>query len=236
MWPTMATERPGGWVLIPGTFATVDPTLSWVTSAKAPAASRKTAAGACSYPEGPAAVSSLRRVSGSAMESWEVSDAASVAGHELAQHELQDPAVLVVLALLGRVDAHLGGELDVAGLDLDLVGVAAVEAGDRDLLLAREPERRRRLALGELQRQHAHADQVGAVDALEGLRDHRAHAEQVGALGGPVARGARAVLGAGEHDQRRALLRVLHRRVVDRLLIWDTVATRRELDREAADQ
>src|SRR5215207_2427990 len=121
MWPTMATERPGGWVLIPGTRATVEPTESWVTSAKALAASRKTAAGACSYPEGPAAVSSLRRVSGTAMEAGEVSDAASVAGHELTQHELQDPAVLVVLALLGRVDAHLGGELDVARLDRDLL-------------------------------------------------------------------------------------------------------------------
>ena len=64
MWPTIARERP---LPVPGTLATVEPTESWVTSAKAPAASRKTAAGACSYPEGPAAVSSFRRDSGTAM-------------------------------------------------------------------------------------------------------------------------------------------------------------------------
>ena len=45
MWPTMATERP---LPVPGTLATVEPTESLVTSAKADAASRKTAAGACS--------------------------------------------------------------------------------------------------------------------------------------------------------------------------------------------
>jgi hypothetical protein len=39
----------------------------------------------------------------------------------------------------------------------------------------------------ELQRQHAHADQVAAVDALEAARDHRLDAEQLRALGGPVA-------------------------------------------------
>src|SRR3546814_7114962 len=40
-------------------------------------------------------------------------------------------------------------------------------------------------ALHELQRQHAHAHQVRAVDALEGLDDDRLHAEQTRALGGP---------------------------------------------------
>src|SRR5215218_973864 len=196
MWPTMATERPSP---VPGTRATVDPTLSWLTSAKAPAASRKTAAGACSYPDGPAAVSSLRRVSGTGMSVVRlVATTSACRLHELAQHELQDAAVLEVVALLGRVDAHLGGELRVARLDRDLLGVAAVEAADRDLLLAREAQRLRRLALGELQRQDAHPNEVGAVDALEGLGDHGLHPEQVRALGGPVARGARAVLAARE--------------------------------------
>src|SRR5687767_4679988 len=107
MCPTTASERPPE---VPGTLAKLEPTESEVTSANAPAASRKTAAGACSYPEGPAALSSLTRVSGTGMGGEEVSDAAS-AGHELPQHELQDAAVLEVVALLGGVDAHLGGEL-----------------------------------------------------------------------------------------------------------------------------
>ena len=67
MWPTIATDRPGRAGSRPGTRATVEPTLSCVTSANAAAASRKAAAGACSYPEGPAAVSSRRSVSGSAI-------------------------------------------------------------------------------------------------------------------------------------------------------------------------
>ena len=55
------------------------------------------------------------------------------------------------------------------------------------------------------QRQHAHADQIAAVDALEALGDDRFHAEQERALGGPVAAGAHAVILAGQHDQRRVL-------------------------------
>ena len=58
--------------------------------------------------------------------------------------------------------------------------------------------------LGELQRQHAHADQVGAVDPLVGLGDDGLDAEQRGALGRPVARRAGAVLLAGQDDQRDA--------------------------------
>ena len=38
-------------------------------------------------------------------------------------------------------------------------------------------------------------------------------------LRGPVARGAGAVLLAADHDERHALLRVAHRRVVDRQLL-----------------
>jgi hypothetical protein len=78
----------------------------------------------------------------------------------------------------------------------------------------------------ELQRQHAHADQVGAVDALEAARDHRLHAEQLRALGRPVARRSGAVLLAAEHHGRRALGDVAHRGVVDRHLSpegWNSV-------------
>ena len=54
------------------------------------------------------------------------------------------------------------------------------------------------------------------MDALEALGEHRLDAEQLRALGGPVARRARAVLLAREHDERHAFGRVLHRGVVDR--------------------
>jgi hypothetical protein len=49
-----------------------------------------------------------------------------------------------------------------------------------------------------LQRQHAHADQVGAVDALEAFDDDGAHAEQQGALGRPVGGGGGGGGGGGE--------------------------------------
>ncbi len=45
MWPTIASDGPSA---VPATRATVEPTVSWVTSAKAAAASRNTAAAGCS--------------------------------------------------------------------------------------------------------------------------------------------------------------------------------------------
>src|SRR5205807_10119759 len=89
------------------------------------------------------------------------------------------------------------------------------EAVDAELLPAAQPQRLPALAALELQRQDAHADQVGAVDALEALGDHRADAEQERALGRPVPRGSRPVLLARQHDQRRALLLVAERGVED---------------------
>ncbi|OMP13801.1 hypothetical protein COLO4_00925, partial [Corchorus olitorius] len=63
-------------------------------------------------------------------------------------------------------------------------------------------EREARGARLELQRQHAHADQVRAVNALEAFGHDGLNAGQAHALGGPVARAALAVVGAGNHDQR----------------------------------
>ena len=60
----------------------------------------------------------------------------------------------------------------------------------------------------KLQRQHAHADQVGAVDALEALGDDGLDTRQTHALGGPVARRALTVVGAGDDDQRLLALHV----------------------------
>src|SRR5690606_20715728 len=96
------------------------------------------------------------------------------------------------------------------------IGPRAVGAMDdqHDLLLRLEGRRnldveglatgdaKRLPAVGslELEGQHAHADQVRAVDAFEAAGDDRLGAEQLGALGGPVARRARAVLLAAEDD------------------------------------
>ena len=96
--------------------------------------------------------------------------------------------------------------------------------------MAAATPRRRRLFAGqaqaggtfagpELQRQHAHADQVAAVDALVALGDHRPHAQQPRSLGRPVARRAGAVFLAGQHEQRHAFFLVLHRGVEDRHLL-----------------
>ena len=71
----------------------------------------------------------------------------------------------------------------------------------------------------KLQRQHAHADQIRAMNALEAFGDHGAHAQQQRALGGPIARGAGAVFLARDDQQRRAFLLVLHRGVVDEHLL-----------------
>ena len=67
------------------------------------------------------------------------------------------------------------------------------------------------------------------MDALVALGDHGPDAEECRAFRGPVARRARAVLLAREHDQRRAGGLVLHRRVVDRQLL-----ARRQVDRPVA--
>src|SRR5256885_1704107 len=77
------------------------------------------------------------------------------------------------------------------------------DPGDVERFGAVEAERVRVRPLFELQRKHAHANEVRAMDALETLRDHRAHAEELGALGGPIAGGAGAVLLAGDNYERR---------------------------------
>ena len=133
------------------------------------------------------------------------------------------PAAAVVLPLVRRVDAHARLELDgspSSGVAVTFSVRAPSSSGSRSKRSKpRQPERLDRLAVRELQRQHAHADQVGAVDALVGLGDHEAHAQQARPLGRPVARGARAVLLAGQHAQRHALVGVVHRGVVDRRLL-----------------
>src|SRR5215210_3619323 len=84
---------------------------------------------------------------------------------QVAQHVGHDPAVAEVAGLARGVDAYDGVELGVVGLHLHrlrrLPVVELGDTGDRERLLAGEPERLGALALGELQREHAHPDQVG---------------------------------------------------------------------------
>src|SRR5690606_14240284 len=136
-------------------------------------------------------------------------------GGELAEHVVQDAAVHVVLLLLRRVDPHARVERRLLAVrlrrgDADPVDAVAAEPFDIEDLGAVESEALRVLAVEELQRQHAHSDQIRAVDALEAFGEHGTHTEQRGALRRPVARRARAVLLARDHDERRAVLLVAH--------------------------
>src|SRR5690349_11943234 len=89
----------------------------------------------------------------------------------VAQHALQESAVRSVLYLLRSVDARDDGERLVARAHGQLLLGREADGDPVDLeqLVAGEAERRRVLTLLELGRQHAHADQVRAMDALEAL-------------------------------------------------------------------
>src|SRR5689334_12264870 len=146
--------------------------------------------------------------------------AALPGGSELPQHVLQDPSVAVVLPLLRRIDSHAHAELPGRTVgpccrDGDLRRIAAAQADDVEHLTAGEAERADVLPRQELQRRHAHADQVGTVNALEALGDHGFDTEEHGALGRPVARGPGAILASGEDEERRAFLLVAHGDLID---------------------
>src|SRR5690606_37328442 len=152
------------------------------------------------------------------------------------QHVLQDAAVAVVVGLTRGVDAYDRVELHAGvGGDLHRAGGGAVvqlgHAGDGEGLLAGQAEGVGRVALRELQRQDAHADEVRAVDALVGLGDDGLDAEQRGALGRPVAGRAGTVLLARQDDQRDAGGLVVLRGVVDE---GDRAAVLREVAGVAA--
>src|ERR1022692_862284 len=99
----------------------------------------------------------------------------------------------VVIGLARRIDPHRRLELPAVRGDLNLARslarVQGLDSGDLEYLAAGEPERACVLAWLVLQRQHAHADQVGTVDPLERLDQDGPCAEQRRALRGPVARG-----------------------------------------------
>src|SRR5213594_2554920 len=129
---------------------------------------------------------------------------------EFAQHQRQDAAVVHVANLRFVVDPRAGDEAHSRSVvggspDLNLLTrLQRVQAVDRVALLPGETKQVRIFAGRVLQRKNAHPDEVGAVDPLEALRDHGADTEQERTFRCPVARGAGAVLLAGEHDERHA--------------------------------
>src|SRR5690606_17038193 len=115
---------------------------------------------------------------------------ARLGGGQLPQHVVPRPAVPEVLHLLRGEQQHVDLDAHLAAVDLarDHRGrarVAVLQAGDLVHLGAVQAQGLGVLAVVELQRQHAHADQVGAVDALEAGGDHGLDPEQVGALRRP---------------------------------------------------
>src|SRR5947209_1755026 len=124
---------------------------------------------------------------------------------ELAQHVMQDAAVLEIFELVERIDTADQGHVllravPVGDLRLELLPrpQRVGETVDRHLLVAFQAKRRPRRAFLEGAGQHAHADEVGAMDALEALRDDRAYAEKPRAFRRPVTRRAVAVFGPGD--------------------------------------
>src|SRR5665213_1506394 len=115
---------------------------------------------------------------------------------EVSQHEVEHAAVAEVLGFGGRVDS----QSHVEGDDLTIrarrpqrncgdrfAAVQRVKTLDRERLGAVEVVGRGAVTGLELQRQHAHAHEVGAVDSFVALDEYGLDAEQLGALGGPVA-------------------------------------------------
>src|SRR5260370_24455719 len=110
---------------------------------------------------------------------------------------MQNAAVSVIVELIEGIDAAQQRNAlhrTVAGGDLRRQFLPRLQVtlqspyGYR--LVTLQPNRLPGCAVLEGQRQHAHADEIGAMDALEALADHGADAEQPGFLRGPVARRA----------------------------------------------
>ena len=138
---------------------------------------------------------------------------------------MEDAAVAVVLHFVGGIDPAQRGEGEAGPVlagdgDLHILTRRQIgEPSDAEGVVRGQAQRFARVTALELQRQHAHANEVRTVDAFEAFDDHRAHTQQDRALRRPVAAGAGAVFLAADHDQRCAFGLVLHRGVVDRHLL-----------------
>ena len=109
-----------------------------------------------------------------------------------------------VLDFLRRQQQHYDLERDFPAVGLGRgygrgFRSAVVEAGDVESFRTVQPKILCILAILELAGQHAHADQIGAVDTLEAFGDHGFDAKQNGPFRRPVARRAGAVFLAGQH-------------------------------------
>ena len=135
---------------------------------------------------------------------------------------MQDAAGAEVFLLDGGVEAHDEGQLEgfAAGGLHQQGGSAAgghivVEPDDGEAYILEALHSVIICRVGEVEGQHAHADEVAAVDALEALGDNGLDTQQVGALGGPVAAGAHAVVLAANDDGGYTVLHVGHAGIVD---------------------
>ena len=130
--------------------------------------------------------------------------------------------MLVVVNFDGRINAAADSDIlhrAVLARDLErevlLRFDVRVEADDVVGLGAVELQGLRGGAFLELQRQHAHANEVAAMDAFEALRHDSLDAQQIGSFRRPIARRAGAVFLAGQNDERRFLRLIFYRGVVD---------------------
>src|SRR5450759_3480826 len=117
---------------------------------------------------------------------------------------MQDAAVSIIFEFVERIDAaKQRNALQRAVAGHDLRGQLlprlqiALQAADRYRLIALQPDRLPGRSVLEGQRQHAHTDEIGAMNALEALANHGPDAEQAGSLRSPVPRRAVAIFGAG---------------------------------------
>src|SRR5205085_8803641 len=67
----------------------------------------------------------------------------------------------------------------------------------------------------ELARQHAHADQVTAMDAFEALCNNGFHAQQTSPFSSPIAGRSGSVFLSGDYDERNLLFLIFHRGIVN---------------------
>ena len=123
------------------------------------------------------------------------------------------------MAVVVDFDGGIDAEFDLVGL----FGAVFAGDGEGDILAGLDAVAEAGDVVG------FGADEVGAVDAFEALRDDGLDAEEAGAFGGPVAAGAGAVFLSGEDDERGAGGLVCHAGVVDAHLLAGGL-----VDRESA--
>src|ERR1700759_5265728 len=106
---------------------------------------------------------------------------------------MQNAAIPIIIELIQRIDAaeqRNALQRAIAGNDLRGQFLARLQITLQPPycygLVALQADRLPRCAVLERQREHAHTDEIGTMDALEALTDHRAHTEQPRSLCRPV--------------------------------------------------